>query len=272
MDNFLTINQLGKICNVSRAGILRMEQEGLLKPCKINEENGYRYYDNNNVVQLLNIQSLQKLGITHKEMQDCYASEDGYSKMLEILETRLSLMEAYMAEIKLRLDRNNHLRVSDFRFPETLCYCKMISGVTDISLVRPFYRDTFREAVAKGYQIDQRIQPFIEMYAGDFLEGNFENVKNDYLACIPVIAKEDDPNVTKKRGATTMSVLLYGGASDMKQAFTTLGDNLRRHGCEHVKYARILGIFSEFKEDTDVHTIERICVPINEKTFCCKTN
>lgn len=49
-QNYLTINQLAKVCSISRASLLRMEQDGILTPAYVNPDNGYRYYDSGSVI------------------------------------------------------------------------------------------------------------------------------------------------------------------------------------------------------------------------------
>lgn len=63
------ISQLARACNVSRATIMRFEEEGLLKPAYVNRDSGYRYYDSNNLAQVFTILKFQKLGFTKKEIR-----------------------------------------------------------------------------------------------------------------------------------------------------------------------------------------------------------
>lgn len=63
------IGQLARACDISRATLMRFEEDGLLRPAYINEKSGYRYYDSNNLAQVFTILKFQKLGFTKKEIR-----------------------------------------------------------------------------------------------------------------------------------------------------------------------------------------------------------
>ena len=44
-----SMKEITNACGVSRSTLLRMEEDGFLKPYKIDPESGYRYYDLQNV-------------------------------------------------------------------------------------------------------------------------------------------------------------------------------------------------------------------------------
>ncbi|MDO4834605.1 MAG: MerR family transcriptional regulator [Bacillota bacterium] len=64
------IGQLARTCNISRATIMRFEEDGLLRPAYINSENGYRYYDSSNLAEVIKILKFQRLGFTKKEIRN----------------------------------------------------------------------------------------------------------------------------------------------------------------------------------------------------------
>ncbi len=99
-NRYLTISQLAKVCSTSRASLLRMEQDGLLTPAYTNPENGYRYYDSQNLVRVMRINSLQELGITHQEMKHYFDNPKNYDEMLQVLQHKLTVMEQIISQIK----------------------------------------------------------------------------------------------------------------------------------------------------------------------------
>ena len=79
MKDLFTVQQVSRCCGVSRATILRLESKGLLRPALIDEQSGYRYYDNNNISRIMQIQLFLKMGMTYKEIQLYYRWKPGFS-------------------------------------------------------------------------------------------------------------------------------------------------------------------------------------------------
>lgn len=80
-SGLFTIGQLARACNISRATILRFEEDGLLEPEYINSESGYRYYSCNNMARILSILKFQNVGFTKKQIK----SMDDPSQIEELI-------------------------------------------------------------------------------------------------------------------------------------------------------------------------------------------
>lgn len=57
-------------CGISRATLLRFEDEGLIHPSYKNPGSGYRYYSIGDMADILNVLKFQHLGLTKKEIRD----------------------------------------------------------------------------------------------------------------------------------------------------------------------------------------------------------
>jgi DNA-binding transcriptional MerR regulator len=55
----LSIGQLAKICNVSHKTLRYYDDLDLLKPAKVNLDNGYRFYSKWHVTRIMTIKQLQ---------------------------------------------------------------------------------------------------------------------------------------------------------------------------------------------------------------------
>lgn len=64
------IGQVARASNLSRATIMRFEEDGLLKPAYINSESGYRYYSCENLARIFSILKLQRIGFTKKQIRE----------------------------------------------------------------------------------------------------------------------------------------------------------------------------------------------------------
>ena len=57
--HYFTIKEFAKACGLSRTTLIRMEESGFIKPCKVDPVTGYRYYDAVNVTELVQYKFLQ---------------------------------------------------------------------------------------------------------------------------------------------------------------------------------------------------------------------
>ena len=71
-QQLFTINELAKVCGVSRTTLIRIEECGILTPCYVNPDTGYRYYNAYNASQIGQYLFLQSMGLTREETAALY--------------------------------------------------------------------------------------------------------------------------------------------------------------------------------------------------------
>ncbi len=71
-----TIGQLALILKVSTRTLRHYDDIGLLKPYYINEENGYRYYKQEQIGLAKNIIKLKEYGLTLEEIKEIIANSN----------------------------------------------------------------------------------------------------------------------------------------------------------------------------------------------------
>ena len=91
-EGTFSITALARTCGVSRATILRMENEGLLKPAYNDSENSYRYYDCKSVAEVMRILNYQRLGFTKKEIAALFRDPQLIRKNIAELKERIVLV------------------------------------------------------------------------------------------------------------------------------------------------------------------------------------
>lgn len=264
INTFLTINQLAKVCSISRASLLRMEADGILEPAYINPNNGYRFYDSANVLRVTRNITLQEFGFTHKELYECYNSSDSYNKLLNKLQSKLAVMEYQIANIKLQLKYNEHLSMNRFLFPDVWCYTHKIQNVTDPSLVRPYIWETFNEVISKGYSIDNNMHPFVQADYQKMANHHYQNDGYDYEVCIPVIPGKERESLKYFAASETLSVILYGGSADMPLAFEKIMTEIKTNNLKTNGQARIIASVNSFpgEEIPLEHWVMQVCAPV----------
>ena len=86
-----SIGQLALILKVSTRTLRHYDEIGLLKPCNVNEENGYRYYDKEQISLAKNIIKLKECGLSLDEIKELKAS--GFENSYVVIKKRLSIIE-----------------------------------------------------------------------------------------------------------------------------------------------------------------------------------
>ena len=88
----LSVGEIAKCAGVSVRTIQYYDRIGLLKPVEINQQNGYRYYDENSIEQLKEILYYQELDCPLKEIPTLISS-NGLNSSSRLLVQRKSLIE-----------------------------------------------------------------------------------------------------------------------------------------------------------------------------------
>ena len=121
-EKLYTIREAAEICGVSRATLLRMEQDGLDFPRHVDKTNGYRYYDVINIHRIKLYQMLQKMGLSKKEICSYFDSELETGDFLLVLKERLAMAERCVEEFEARLIERGSLKYEYVTLPSVVCY------------------------------------------------------------------------------------------------------------------------------------------------------
>ncbi len=151
LKKLFTVHQLSKVCGVSRATILRLESKGLLTPAFVDEQTGYRYYDNFSASLILQVRLFLDLGMSYDDITLYYRSGGNSPELLERLEEKNRILKRAYKEIKLRLDKREEITFEFLTLPEYVCLTREHRGVS----VRDRYQamvDLYNEAIEKGYR------------------------------------------------------------------------------------------------------------------------
>ena len=69
-EQLYTIGEVSKICNVSRKALRFYDKIGIIRPDKISEENGYRFYSRETVLFVPVIKYFKQMGFKLEEMRE----------------------------------------------------------------------------------------------------------------------------------------------------------------------------------------------------------
>ena len=94
----MTIKEFAKLCECNPQTLRYYDSIDLLKPVKVDEWSGYRYYDKEQAIDYVKIKNLQKAGFTIDEIKNLVTQDD--ATVFNAFETKVREAEARLAEIK----------------------------------------------------------------------------------------------------------------------------------------------------------------------------
>jgi DNA-binding transcriptional MerR regulator len=72
----MTIKEFSQLCGCNPQTLRYYDREDLLKPVRVDEWSGYRYYDEEQAIAFVKIKNLQKAGFTIDEIRDLLTKDD----------------------------------------------------------------------------------------------------------------------------------------------------------------------------------------------------
>ncbi|MBQ5311462.1 MAG: MerR family transcriptional regulator, partial [Oscillospiraceae bacterium] len=81
-----TRGQFAAMCNIGRKALRLYHEEGILVPVYINKDNGYHYYDDDQIGTVQKIKQLRKLGLSIFEIRQII---DGNADEKAIIESKI---------------------------------------------------------------------------------------------------------------------------------------------------------------------------------------
>ena len=167
MRKHLTIGELADLMKISTSNIRYYEKEGLLFPCKI-DNNGYRLYDFNELDRLETILLLRKLDVPLKQLK-CIINNYSIDDYMEILNSSLSSIDSKIEQLenkkryiakKLNYVENFKKVKKDYRvinLPERVLYCLHTGKIFEYSV-----KETYE--LMKSQNID-----YLDVYQDNYI-------------------------------------------------------------------------------------------------------
>lgn len=99
-DNLMLIGEIAEFFGVSRKAMRLYEKKGIIKPVKVDDANGYRYYSAEQVHQLNALLELKSLGFSLDEIKMIMDGKTMKAPLLEMLEKKRQAWQEVMNAAK----------------------------------------------------------------------------------------------------------------------------------------------------------------------------
>lgn len=184
-----TSGQFAMIGNVGRKAIRLYREEGLLVPAKINEENGYYYYDESQLSRLETIKRLRSIGLSLFEIKQILNGEVSEKDILssKIKETGDLLKDMKNMAFDTKSDTENNLKEEPDIRPFERCVCLYTDENVDLEKLGVSVGKLYETAAGKG------ISPSGSHFV--IYDGIKDEAKFSMKTCLPVTGYKGDETI-----------------------------------------------------------------------------
>lgn len=103
-NNLMLIGEMADFFGISRKAMRLYEKKGIIKPVKVDAENGYRYYSAEQIQQLNALLELKALGFSLDEIKMIIDGKTAKTPLLEMLEKKRQAWQEAMNSAKYKTE------------------------------------------------------------------------------------------------------------------------------------------------------------------------
>ncbi len=268
------IGLFSKITKTTIKTLRYYDEVGLLKPAYIDNENGYRYYTTEQLINLHKIISLRQTGFTIDEI---ILITKGVNEE-NILNQRKNEIELQLLEMQDKLSRINHyIKIKENKENDKMSYQAIIKKTPECivyskRMVVSSYNDYFKVIPAIGEEC-KKVNPnlkcsipeycFIIYHDGEYKE---KDIDIEFCEAVEEFGTETETIKFKKLPSVTVISILHKGAyNELGKAYAYAFKWIEENGylmSENPRESYIDGIWNKEKEEDWLTEIQ---IPIIKK-------
>lgn len=266
----LKIGEFSKMSKVTIKALRYYEKEGLLIPKHIDNFNGYRYYESNQLIDISKIISLKQVGLSIEEIKRIIINKEPIDVILkskkEELENVISLYKYQLSKLNYLLkEKDMKEEIFEKVIPE--CYVYYKEGILkDYSEVSMFIQDSGRECL----ELNPNIKCVVPDYCYvNYLDGEYKE-KNVNIRYAQAVIKEDKPfkeseNIKFMSVPETKCICIYhkGAYDSLGTSYAKIMKYIESNKLEIKDFPRECYIDGIWNKDNIDDWLTEIQVPIN---------
>lgn len=228
-DKYYQIGQASKICNIPIRTLHHYNDIGLLKPEKVDSNNGYRYYSHEQLMHIRVIKDFKVAGFSLKEIGKLLKRDDiDFNKEMlnmkcEEIEKRISELEILKKRLKIYVEGMEHKE--NATSIENKIFIKEVSPI-DVAYLKykgPWIHEEFITAFSELYKLIEKNE--LEITGNRLVAFNENYLENDYFSAdieilIPINkTKEIEGIVRRVDGFKAVVTTHYGKYSNIGESY-----------------------------------------------------
>lgn len=226
------IGEFSKITNLTVKALRYYDEENILKPSYRNEENSYRFYDENDFKKAGLIAFLRELEFSISEIKDVINLCDDKADLSYILEEKKELINKKINEEKALLKKINLYIKPNLMEDDIVNYQMEVKEISAVKVAYIRYKGKYNECgkyLGKIYKVikgDVKGKPF-----NCYFEGEYNEIA-DIETCVPTSKQVNDQVVSTKElpKIKSISTLHIGTYESINMAYKAIFDYAKEKG------------------------------------------
>ncbi len=260
-SKLFTVAEVSKACDISRTSLIRLEESGFFKPCRIDPDTGYRYYDIKNVVEIGRYKRLRTIGLTRNEITDIFHGKIDRDRFLEEQRKKLNELQNFVDEFELLYGLKD-FSYSFVTLPAITCYCEDFDpasyneGAISAHLA-------YERVISAGYRLMPEKPPFILSDEWSVISENSPQGCH-FTVCIhvlPVPGQANDPHLRNFPETKAISVSAFGDFSIIPDVISKLYEQLPPKKLERTGPVRFIVLATDVASEGNY--IIKFIMPVN---------
>ncbi|MFA7032110.1 MAG: MerR family transcriptional regulator [Bacilli bacterium] len=172
-NDLFKIAEVAKFLGVSTTTLRYYEQYGFIKPAKVDEMTGYRYYNINNIGEITHIIDMRRSGLSMRQIKSFFESKFDIHAYINDLKKKRATIDKQIKINELRFLDNDTYSINYINTRPTFCLKReaIAKGIEDIEEQLSSF---LLESLKKGYVLDGYFMTLIEF---DSIIPKFKNIK-----------------------------------------------------------------------------------------------
>ena len=229
------MNHIVTTCGISRATLLRFEDEGLLIPARKDPGNGYRYYNCENLAQIIKILQFQHLGFTKKEIRSVLDDPESLSARIEDLKKKYLIMLRALEDISAERTQPDDIRIRILPTMGGTFFTRVKKITYSPSAVRKFAIETLEDFLAAKVPGNTRQTMKIYIDDADYRTcyGQFDGKPHLVRVVIPTEQPTGGPDYIEIPPCTMLTSVCQCDYSRSGKYFEKIWEEARKMGFSH---------------------------------------
>ncbi|MEL7563728.1 MAG: MerR family transcriptional regulator [Dehalobacterium sp.] len=284
-SNLYTVGQISKLCNIPIQTLHFYDKEDLLKPEIRDAQSNYRFYSEKQLIQILIIKELKRLGFPLHNIKDFIKQKD-LNKLINEMEAKQTEIEDNIRNLQIQLEMAiNHANLvkSGLKILESFnsngkakkAYHIELKEIPEFPVVftryasRCYAEELFVERYVELLTIRDQYQlfsydPFMAVFH-DHYSHQFFRDEGELEVCLPLVKeKENCPAVKKFGGFLAATTIHVGRYADALPGYLALITWIENNDYELAGPAVEEYIIGPNNTDYEENYVTRIILPIKK--------
>lgn len=263
----LSIGQFSKTCMVTVKTLRHYDKIGLIHPCHVNEENGYRFYSENQISTMLLINKLKYYGFSLSDIKNILSEKNillpKLKKQRDILNNSLDETKIIISELERHisnLERTGDIMSYQNNYEVKLVQTEDMNVIADrrnmsVDEYGKYYGVLYKRCADENIVLDGKCMAF-------YHDKEFDPQNSDIELALGV--KYSDKADKTIKGSQCASVTHFGAYSKLPEAYAAITLWINENGYEITNAPYEIYVTSHFDKIPVEEWETRIFFPVNK--------